>query len=103
MTDFRTPSSPPAGRSRRNALALQLQGHRMTTAEIIYRMPDHPALLQTFVWQNLDTAPRFPGLRSFLRFWESNLDGALHLVRVATCQLVKPAEFRYVDGELRLN
>lgn len=85
------------------SLQLQLQGHRLTTAEIIYRMPDHPALLQTFVWQKLDTAPRFPLLKKFLRFWEANLDGPLHLIRVSSSPLIKPAEFRFVDGDLRLH
>ena len=84
-------------------LRLQLQGHRLTTAEIIYRLPDHPAILQTYVWQNLDVAPRFPKLRRFLCFWEDNLDGALHLVRVACNPLVKPAEFRFLDGQLHLH
>ena len=84
-------------------LRAQLQGHRLTTAEILYRLPDHPALLQTYVWQSLDTAPRFPKLRRFLCFWEENLEGALHVVRVASRQLVRPAEFRFVNGELRLN
>ncbi|HJS33815.1 MAG TPA: Usg family protein, partial [Alphaproteobacteria bacterium] len=31
------------------ALALQLRNYRLTTAEIIYRMPDHPGLLQSFI------------------------------------------------------
>ena len=34
--------------------------YRLTTAEIIYHMPDHPDLLQSFVWQKLDLAPDFP-------------------------------------------
>ncbi len=84
-------------------LKLQLTGHRLTTAEIIYCMPDHPALLQTYVWQNLDIAPRFPRLRRFLSFWEENLEGALHIVRVASKQLVQPSEFRFVNGQLKLN
>ena len=32
-------------------LKLQMEGYRLTTAEILYRMPDHPAILQTFIWQ----------------------------------------------------
>ena len=32
-------------------------GYRLTTAEIIYHMPDHPSLLQTYVWQEFDLAP----------------------------------------------
>lgn len=71
-----------------------LKGYRLTTAEIIYRMPDHPELLQSYVWQELDLAPEFPVLRKFLEFWQRNLDGKLHTVRVATASLIKPAEFR---------
>ena len=39
----------------------QLQGYGLTTANILYRMPDHPAVLQTYVWQAYDLAPLFPG------------------------------------------
>ncbi len=45
-------------------LARQLKDYRLTTAEILYRLPDHPALLQTYIWQELDLAPRYPCLRS---------------------------------------
>ncbi len=83
--------------------ALGLQGYSLTTAEILYHMPDHPALLQTFVWQDYDLAPRFPKLRGFLTFWSDNLDGRLHQVRVAHKRLLSPKEFRFVDGELRLH
>ncbi len=82
-------------------LALQLKGYSLTTAEILYHMPDHPALLQTFVWQDYDLAPRFPRLRHFLDFWSENLDGALNRVRVAHRRLITPQEFRFVDGEFR--
>ena len=58
------------------------EGYRLATAEILYRMPDHPALLQTFVWQDYDLPPEFPALAKFLAFWRDNLDGALHSVRV---------------------
>ncbi len=40
----------------------QLDNYRITTAEILYWMPDHKHVLQSFVWQNLDLAPRFPAL-----------------------------------------
>jgi len=74
--------------------ARQLQDYRLTTAEILYRLPDHPSVLQSFVWQELDLAPSFPILRKFLDFWEKNLDGRLFKVRVANCNLIRPAEFR---------
>ena len=30
----------------------QLEGYGLTTAQILYRLPDHPSLLQTYVWQD---------------------------------------------------
>jgi uncharacterized protein Usg len=86
-----------------SSLELQLQNYRLTTAHIIYRMPDHPAFLQEYIWQELDLAPRFPVLAKFLRFWEENLEGKLHSVQVAHAELIKPAEFRAVGGMLYVN
>jgi uncharacterized protein Usg len=79
-------------------LSLQLKSYRLTTAEILYHLPDHPDLLQSYVWQDLDLAPQFPVLRRFLAFWRDNLDGALHSVRVGHAQLIKPAQFRFADA-----
>ena len=84
-------------------LEMQLLGYRLTTAQILYRMPDHQALLQTYVWQNLDLAPKFPELTKFLQFWAGNLDGPLHSVVVASRALVSPTEFKFVGSELRLH
>lgn len=84
-------------------LTKQLQGYRLTTAEILYHMPDHPALLQTYLWQELDLAPRFPILKNFLDFWESNLDGKLHSVQIASAGIIAPSEFRIVDGQMTLH
>ena len=42
----------------------QLAGFSLTTAEILYRLPDHPSLLQSFVWQEYDVHPRFPRLKA---------------------------------------
>lgn len=63
---------------------LQIKDYRLTTAEILYHMPDYPDLLQTYVWQDMDLVPDYPGLRKFLDFWGANLDGKLHSIRV-TC------------------
>ena len=75
-------------------LARQLRGYRLTTAEILYHLPDHPGLLQSYIWQEFDLAPRFPALHRFLDFWTRELDGKLHSVRVASAGLVRPAEWR---------
>ena len=76
------------------ALALQLRDYRLTTAEILYHMPDHPTVLQTYVWQALDLVPRFPELHKFLAFWEKNLEGKLHSVRVGSCEIIKAPQIR---------
>ncbi len=81
----------------------QIEGFGLTTANIFYRMPDYPGVLQSYVWQRHDLHPHFPELRKFLDFWTRELDGALHSVVVAHAGLIRPAEFKAVDGEFRLN
>ena len=76
------------------SLARQMKDYRLTTAEILYRLPDHPEILQTYIWQDLDIAPRFPVLHRFLDFWDRELDGKLHSVRVASAPLVTAGEIR---------
>ena len=81
----------------------RLAGYGLTTAQILYRRPDHPWLLQTYVWQDYDLFPKFPELRRFLAFWMEKLDGPLHSVQVAHAKLIKPAELRAVNGEFQLH
>jgi uncharacterized protein Usg len=81
----------------------QLAGYGLTTAHIFYRRPDHPWLLQSYVWQQYDLCPKFPELQRFLEFWRAKLDGALHSVTVAHSKLIKPAEISALDGEFRLH
>src|SRR5678816_4297031 len=59
---FTAPVSKTAAKERavmRRTSYPQLRS-RLVTAEITYRLPDHPHLLQIFVWQNYDTAPDYP-------------------------------------------
>lgn len=81
----------------------QLEGYGLTTAKILYRLPDHPRLLQTYVWQDYDLWPEFPTLSRFLEFWRRELEGPLHSVTVAHAKLIKPSEFRPIDGMLQLH
>lgn len=84
-------------------LKKQLLGEfRLTTAEILYHMPDHHDLLQSFIWQDYDLAPEFPILSKFLDFWETKLDGPLHSVTVGSQTLVTPAKSRYFSAEFQL-
>jgi uncharacterized protein Usg len=81
----------------------QLNDYRVTTAEILYWMPDHRHVLQSYLWQNLDLAPRFPNLTKFLDFWDRTLEGKLHKVVVANTRLIKPAEFKFASGLYQLH
>jgi uncharacterized protein Usg len=81
----------------------QLAGYGLTTAEILYRMPDHPALLQSYIWQEYDLFPDFPVLKGFLDFWTRTLEGPLFRVTVGHCRLIKPAELRALGGEFHLH
>jgi uncharacterized protein Usg len=65
-----------------SAPAFEPSEYRLTTAEIVYRLPDHPDVLQTFVWQTVDLSPGLPRLHRFLKFWRENIEGELHSVRV---------------------
>jgi uncharacterized protein Usg len=85
------------------SLQLQLEGYYLTTAEIVYHLPDHPHLLQSFIWQELDLAPRFPALRRFLHFWVGNIDGKLHSVKVAHASLLAPPRLGYAQVSLSLH
>lgn len=85
------------------SLVTQLADYRLTTAKILYHLPDHPALLQEFIWQHYDMAPRFPELRRFLEFWEREIDGRLHSVTVGSVDLVTPGSWRPVDGVFALH
>lgn len=82
---------------------LQLQGYRLTTAEILYHLPDHPHVLQSFVWQQLDIVPDFPELRRFLDFWSHNIEGKLHSVQVAHVPILGAGGWRHASVSLNLH
>jgi len=82
---------------------VEIPDWRLTTAEILYHMPDHPGVLQTFIWQKFDRAPNFPELSRFLAFWQREIEGPLHSVRVASSALIRPAELRYANGQFTLH
>ena len=66
-------------------------------------LPDHPALLQSFVWQQLDMAPDYPMLRRFLDFWTRHIEGKLHSVKVAQMPLISPGRMRHAQVSLSLH
>lgn len=81
----------------------QLEGYGLTTARILYGIPDHRSILQEYVWQDYDVFPEFPVLTRFLTFWEEELEGPLRSVTIAHARLIKPAEIRSVEALLHLH
>lgn len=81
----------------------QVDGYGLTTAHILYAMPDHRSLLQEFVWQQYDLFPVFPALKKFLAFWEDELEGPLKSVKVAHHRLIGPAELSAISADYRLH
>jgi uncharacterized protein Usg len=81
----------------------QIRGKRLTTAEVIYYMPDHPSLLQRFQWQTLDIAPDFPRIREFLDYWRREIDAVIHSVNVCSVDQVRPARVRIAGVISRLH
>ncbi|WP_420391790.1 usg protein [Acuticoccus sp.] len=79
------------------AFERELAGYSLTTAEILYRLPDHPAILQSYVWQDYDVAPEFPVLESFLSFWRREIEGKLHSVNVSYRRKLAAGAWRTVQ------
>jgi len=90
----------PLSDTRLTDIALGLGGWRLTTAEVLYRMPDHPGLLQTFVWQTLDRAPDYPRILEFLAFWRKEIEAQIHSVRLCDGAILAPARVQAAQ-ELR--
>ena len=72
----------------------QLYGKRLTTAEVLYYIPDHPSLLQSFMWQTLDVAPDFPRIQQFLEFWRREIDAVIHSVAISACPQIAAGRAR---------
>ncbi len=84
-------------------LGAQLGGKRLTTAEVLYYMPDHPSLLQSFLWQTLDEAPDYPRIHRFLDFWRREIDAVIHSVAITSIAEVRPGRLRSARFAGKLN
>jgi uncharacterized protein Usg len=84
-------------------MLIRAKDYRLTTAEILYHIPDHPTVLQSYIWQDLDIAPQYPALRRFLDFWQREIEGRLHSVRVGTSKVARTGAVRYAGNLLTLH
>jgi uncharacterized protein Usg len=81
----------------------RLGGSVLLTAEVLYYMPDHPCLLQSFSWQTMDRAPEYPRLARFLDHWRREIEAVIHSIRVAHSGGLGPARVAHVDHLLKLH
>ena len=77
----------------------KLSDYRLTTAKIIYRLPDFEEILQEYIWQDYDLAPKYPILNNFLQFWTNEIDGKLHSVYVARKKIITASDYRHADWQ----
>ena len=82
---------------------LMLKGYGLTTAEFFYGMPDHPSILNSYIWQDYDIAPDYPALFRFIQFWQDEIEGPLHSVRFVHARALGPREWRNLVGEFRVH
>jgi len=59
-------------------------GYRLTYAEIEVENESNPGTMKTILWQELDRAPDYPVLSSYLTQWQSSNEAKLSSVRVMT-------------------
>jgi uncharacterized protein Usg len=48
-------------------------------------------------------APRYPELQRFLAFWEKNIEGKLHSVKVAQASLIGAPRMRHAQVSLSVH
>jgi uncharacterized protein Usg len=77
-------------------LERMMKGYGLTTAQLYYGFPDHPEVLNTFIWQEYDLAPDYPILFKFIEFWQREIDGPLRGVEFTHRKMVAPGEWRNV-------
>lgn len=68
------------------------------TVDVFYYFPDHPLLIQEFMWQTEDVVPEMPRIRKFLTYWQNNIDGLIkEVVLFGLNPNGDPCRFQTVD------
>ena len=70
---------------------------RLTTIQVIYRLPDYHSILQEFVWQTLDHPPEFKRMQQFINYWLENIEAPIHSVKIANINVISPSNFSMVS------
>jgi uncharacterized protein Usg len=74
---------------------------RLVTVLILYHLPDHRSLLNEFVWQTQDVAPRYPRVGAFLDHWRREIEAVIREVLVGHAEPLQPARIRAAQHHFR--
>ena len=80
----------------------QLEGYGLTTANILYHMPDHPGSAELHLAATRSPSA-FSRIEEIPRFLVARAEGLLHSVTVAHARLIRPAEIKTINAEFRLH
>lgn len=81
---------------------LLIREPRRTTLQLYYYMPDHPSLLQEFMWQTLDVPPTFPRIHRFLAYWRREVEAVIHSVNVCAGGIERPFSLKVAAFDQRI-
>lgn len=82
---------------------LRMCGYGLTLAKFFYGLPDHKLVLQEFSWQEYDLYPDYPVLTTFIKFWQTKLDGPLHSVAFTHAKPLSSGNWRNVVSEYKFH
>ena len=65
--------------------------------DVLYYIPQS-VILQEFLWETEDEAPKCPRIHQFLNYWRSNLDAKIHTINICSSD----GEYKFTKDEFRL-
>lgn len=54
----------------------------IVTVQVLYFLPDYTSLVNEFIWQTLDSRPRYPRIHIFLDYWRREIDAVIKEVTI---------------------
>ena len=60
-------------------------------------MPDYHSILQEFIWQTMDIAPKYPRMMKFLEYWDLHIEASIHKVTIYSADNIKATDIKTID------
>lgn len=71
-----------------------MNAKQRTTIQIFYHVPDHPSIIQEFLYQDLDHVPQFPRMHRLLNYWHAHIEATIQSVQLAVSGYGRLPEYR---------